>query len=300
MKTLSPPAFRQACDFVKRHARPLEQAQLAHDFEGAPAAPVLAALAAFQNPDGGFGRALEPDLRIPDSSGLATLTALDVLHELGCDSREPLVRGAIGWLVAGFDPAIPGWRCVPANVDDHPHAPHWVWALHAPGGPWDPRLIPSLALWSHLSRWDSLSPAPLRETLAAALLPHARALAGDVGADGLVYASRLEDPQVRARCRSKALEIVSRDPAEWTGYCAKPLKLAPSPASPLADCLAAEVAENLDWELAQQAPDGSWQPNWSWQGQFPADWERARREWQGEVTLRTLRSLRAYDRIEGL
>ncbi len=27
-----------------------------------------------------------------------------------------------------FDPAIGGWRLVPSEVDDHPHADHWDWA----------------------------------------------------------------------------------------------------------------------------------------------------------------------------
>ncbi len=42
-----------------------------HLFFCSPAERVLAVLRTHQNPDGGFGGALEPDLRAPDSHPLA-------------------------------------------------------------------------------------------------------------------------------------------------------------------------------------------------------------------------------------
>jgi len=68
--------------------------------------------------------------------------------------------------------------------------------------------------------------------------------------------------------------------------------------SPLNAGLAALVTENLDCELEQQGADGAWSPNWNWQGHLPAEWQIARREWQGELTLRMLRSFRAFGRLE--
>jgi hypothetical protein len=298
MKKLSAPSYARARDFIRRCARPLEQALFAHEFEGAPAEPALAALAAFRNADGGFGRALEPDLRAPTSSALAALTALDQLRDLGRDSHEPLVRSAIGWLVERFDPEIPGWRCVPPDVDAFPHAPHWQMALHAPGGPWPSLLIPGAGLLAHLEHWPELAPDALRKTLLESLLARLEPLGAEAGADGLGYLARLEHPAVRARARALAVAKVTRDPAAWTTYCAKPLKLAPLPSAPLYDCLASEVAQNLDWELEQQGDDGAWSPNWDWQGHFPAAWDEARREWQGERTLCMLRSFRAWGRLE--
>ena len=56
-----------AAGFVWRTARLLDRHRFAHLFLDGDRAPVLAALAAYQNPDGGFGNALEPDLRGPAS-----------------------------------------------------------------------------------------------------------------------------------------------------------------------------------------------------------------------------------------
>ncbi len=63
MKRLSREAFERARAFLKSEARPLDRALFEHEFEGAPGERAIEELARYQNPDGGFGRALEPDLR---------------------------------------------------------------------------------------------------------------------------------------------------------------------------------------------------------------------------------------------
>ena len=47
------------------------------------AAGVLAALAGYRNADGGFGWALEPDLRSPESQPAGALHAFEALEEAG-------------------------------------------------------------------------------------------------------------------------------------------------------------------------------------------------------------------------
>jgi len=300
MKKLAAPAYRLARDFIHGHARPLERALFAFEFEGGARGAVLDALAAFQNPDGGFGHALEPDVRLPASSSIATLTGLDVLREIGADATVPALRSALEWVVAAFDPALPGWRAVPAAVDLHPHAPWWSHEHHRPGGVSDPFLVPGARLLSHLQHWRALVPAKLVTDCGVAFRRHVGTLAGELGGDGLYCASTVDDAVVQAVVRKLALANVSRDPATWTTYVAKPLKLAPTPESSLAETLRELVDRNLDWEIEQQSSDGGWEPNWSWFGTYPEAWEVARREWRGELTRKTLQSLRAYGRIEGL
>ncbi|GAA2610044.1 hypothetical protein GCM10010304_71970 [Streptomyces roseoviolaceus] len=65
--------------FVWLTARVLEQRLFAHRFRGAAADPVETALDAYRNEDGGYGHALEPDLRGPVSRPLHTAHALRVL-----------------------------------------------------------------------------------------------------------------------------------------------------------------------------------------------------------------------------
>ncbi|MFJ6664137.1 hypothetical protein [Streptomyces sp. NPDC091383] len=69
--------------FIWLTARVLEQRLFAYHFlRGAPAA-VEAALDAYRNEDGGYGHALEPDLRGPVSQPLHTAHALRVLDAVG-------------------------------------------------------------------------------------------------------------------------------------------------------------------------------------------------------------------------
>ena len=61
--------------FIAAHGRLLDRSRFAMLVDGEPAEPVLRALAAYANDDGGFGRALEPDIRDPASQPIAAITS---------------------------------------------------------------------------------------------------------------------------------------------------------------------------------------------------------------------------------
>lgn len=82
MSRLSSEQFAQAREFIMSTVRPLERALFSFEFDTGSPEAVWNELAHFQNPDGGFGRALEPDLRTRQSSVLATVTALKLLRHL--------------------------------------------------------------------------------------------------------------------------------------------------------------------------------------------------------------------------
>ncbi|MDQ6807586.1 MAG: hypothetical protein M3065_22135, partial [Actinomycetota bacterium] len=93
------------------------------------AAPVLDALRAYRNPDGGFGHALEPDVRAPESEPASTLHALEVLIEVGA-VEDPMIADAAAWIatIAGPDGGVP---FVMPTAAEHPHAP---WMVPSNGG----------------------------------------------------------------------------------------------------------------------------------------------------------------------
>jgi hypothetical protein len=107
--------------FIAAHGRLLDRSRFAMLADGEPAEPVLRALAAYANDDGGFGRALEPDIRDPASQPIAAITAFDVLHEAGAGDH-PLALAALDWLVTvtNDDGGIP--FLLPSAMD-WPHAP---------------------------------------------------------------------------------------------------------------------------------------------------------------------------------
>jgi hypothetical protein len=301
--------FDAARRFVLAHARPLDRALFLHLFEGADARDVTEALRAFRNEDGGFGRALEPDIRLPDSSVTATTVALQYLRDARADAGDPLVRGAIAFLVARFDPALGGWPPVPARVTEHPHAPWW----RPPSG--GPRASLHLdaevvgCLYEHRARVDPGFLAARSEAVRSALARRDVAL-GSYTALGLqrlaaAVPAALREEIFAALC-DEVPATIDPDPERW-GHDFQPFWLLVEGRTPLTEKLAPAIDRSLEREIARPAEDGSWPPRWSWSafprrpgyaaGDFASAWRQARREWAGEQTVRTLRALREAGRL---
>src|SRR5438445_13635990 len=97
---LSKERLEAARTFMKAEARPLDLALWRLAFEGGDGAAAVAALAPFQNTDGGFGHGLEPDLATPASSGIATSVGLRHLRRARASADHHVVRAAVGWTAA--------------------------------------------------------------------------------------------------------------------------------------------------------------------------------------------------------
>ncbi|MBN1814642.1 MAG: hypothetical protein JXA14_22570 [Anaerolineae bacterium] len=311
MKKLSRDAFDRARRFLKTQARPLERTMFEHRFEGASAERVVTELARFQNKDGGFGHGLEPDLRTPMSSALATEIGLRTLKELGCASDHPLVVEAVRFFLETIDSQAKVWRVVPFDANAHPHAPWW----HDEDGSLartfdDFLIIPRASVVGLLHHYAALVPADwlaklTEHTVATIETIEDGAFGG--GGDSLRYALGLAEakalPQsfrdrLAPRLCCLALKFVSRDPQEWGGYVAKPLKVAPIPDSLVADVLRGGLEEHLDYQIDHQMPEGTWEPTWTWGDFYPDVWEEAKLQWRGVLTLKTLTALRAFGWIE--
>jgi hypothetical protein len=309
MRKLSRKAFDQARHFLEREARALEWALFSHRFEGAPTQDVIDELAAYRNDDGGFGHALEPDLRTPTSSALATGNALEILAELGCSAEHPFVRGAVRYLRASFDERQGVWPVVPQDANDYPHAPWW----HDEDGSlvrlFDGFLvIPRAQIVGLLHRFSTHVPADWLDALTERTVTDIETIEplGSGGGDDLRYALTLAEspalPQhwrdrLAQRIRAVAPDVVSRDPGEWDTYTIAPLKIVSSPDSLILDLMEDAVQRHLDYQIAHQSQEGSWDPVWTWGDAYPDVWETAKQEWQGILTLDTLTVLRAFGRI---
>ncbi len=312
MKQLSREAFARARAYLAAQARPLEQALLAHRFEGAPAEAVTAELVYFRNDDGGFGHALDPDLRLPASSALATADALHLLAELGCPAEHPLVRGAVQCLRAAYDEGAGVWRVVPPEANASPHAPWWHDDGASLARTFDGyRVIPRTRIVALLLHYAALVEPRWLEALAARTVREIIAMRpADLGGGGDAFRFTMElaeAPRLPAQLRERLLPwlrdvvvpaLVVRDPARWSDYVAAPLKLAPTPWSHAAPAMWDDLQRNLDYEVGRQAPEGYWEPNWTWGDSFPEVWPLARQDWRGRLTLEALTTLRAYGRIE--
>ena len=306
MKRLSKTAFQQSIAYVKEQGRDLDRALLRYYFEGGSAKDVLTALAAYQNDDGGFGHGLEPDLRTPASSVIATTVAFQNFRSLRVPADHPMVQRGIAYLLETYDESRQVWPIIPPEVEDAPHAPWWDYAASEAG--FGGFLInPRVEIVGYLHDYRAAVPVDLLQSTTQAVFAHLDSLPDEMEMHDLICFVSLAETEALPRelkdriwmKLAKAAEHgVAREPEQLTGYVLKPLYVVTSPDAPLADALADEVAMNLDFEIDQQGADGVWSPNFSWGEQHPEAWEIAKREWQARMTLKNLRVLQDFGRIE--
>lgn len=303
MKQLSAQAQQQIAAFLtSSQVRPLENALYAYHFSGGSADDVLSALTAFQNPDGGFGHGLEPDLRLPASSVIASSVAFQRLRELHAPADHPLVVSGCRYLRDQYVPARANWDIIPPTIDDAPHAPWWVY-----GGDLSHSLLnPRAEVLGYLYEYPDHFPADMRQQAADAIVSAIETDTERIDMHDLFCAIRLyETPALPEALKTRLLpplqhvaeRLVTRDPAGWAEYGLAPLGVASSPESPFADQFRAELDTNLDYLIDQLEPSGSWGPNWTWGGLHPEAWAQAERDWRGVITLNNLCTLKAFGRL---
>ena len=306
MKRLTAAAFERAKALVREQGRDLDRALLEFHFGDGAADRAFDALEAYQNNDGGFGHGLEPDLRTSASSVIATTVAFQNFRSLGAPADHPMVRRGIAYLLDTYDASRQVWPIVPPEVEDAPHAPWWDYASSEEGfGGFLSN--PRVEIVGYLHDYRASVPADLLESVTTAVFGHLDSLPGEMEMHDLICFVSLAEtaalPQMqRDRIWEKIAKAaehgVAREPEQLAGYVLKPLYVVSSPEAPLAERFAAEVAMNLDFEIEQQGEDGAWSPNFSWGDQHPEAWEIAKREWQARITLKNLRVLRDFGRIE--
>jgi hypothetical protein len=221
------------------------------------------------------------------------------------------VVNAVEYLRRTFDQERQVWRAVPEDVNDHPHAPWWHDEDGSLARTFDDFLVmPRAQLVALLHHYRELVPADWLETLTEMTvtgIEAAEAAVFEGGGDALRYALALPEtkavPQrykdrILPRLRALTDHVVCRSPEDWSTYCATPLKVAPSPESAVADLLWDDLQRNLDYVIEHQTEEGNWEPTWTWGDIYPQAWQEARQEWRGHVTLETLTSLEAFERID--
>jgi hypothetical protein len=267
--------------FVQGTGRLLDRRRLAHLLDSGSADAVVAAVAAYANPDGGYAGVLEPDVRTLASQPIGLLAALDVLGEVGAGAPRP----ALDWLAATANPdgGLPFHLPAP---DGAPQAP-WMRADPASS------LHMTAAVAAAALRLGARSPAVdaavvyCRAELATGrvLTAHETRYAIDLlDAAGDVPALQAWAPRVPADGR---LPVEGGAAGEALG----PLTLSPRSGRPARALLDPGVVEaELDRLEQGQREDGGWEADWlAWS---PV----AAVEWRARLTVDALTTLAAHGR----
>lgn len=284
---------QKAKRFIIGNARPLELARFRAVFEGGPKSAVIEEIRKFQNPDGGFGNALEPDNWNPDSTPITTNDALICLFETGAIKEAgEMVEGMARWLKSGdgFDTQQRRWRFAVEGNKEHPHAVWW----EPDGKPenWNPTvsLAAFLACVDGGEQWKEL----VRE--AFRWLECAREIGSDevkcfMLAHGLLEmygaADVIDLDNAREAVRRAVGLAICREPEKYgVEYVAGP--------SAFGDCgyWPEGIDELVKAELAAvdrlQMEDGGFDITWKWYTPFEREYEQAREWWRPRVTMEKL------------
>ena len=274
--------------FIWSTARLVDRHRYAMLFSDGSAEPVLAALNGYRNVDGGFGHALEPDLRCPGSQPAATLYALEMLHEAGRFDSD-LVLGARAWIASiaapdgGIPFALPGFEA-------YPHAPWWslgppssfltfalAAALHA-GAVTGDEWLERATEWSWRGIEEPTEPSGYWLKFACAFLD---AVPDDRRARAAIAS-------LRPRVNPEAFAPTGGTEGERL----RELDISPRPGSRSRELFSdADIAAHLDDVEADQQADGGWMFDWlAWSPEQTS-------AWRGIVTIRALTWLRDNGRL---
>jgi hypothetical protein len=280
----------RARDFILKNARLLDRKRFAFRFDGGTSTDVVTALRPYQNTDGGFGHALEPDLRCSASQPVPAEHALQILDEVGAFEPD-IVQRCCDWLATVTTDAG-GVPFVLSTVADGPHALWWK----ASGKAW---LNPTAGILGLLYKhrvthaWMAGAAAYCWNALESDALHQ-------VGPDDAIsILTFLQHAPQRERANA-AFEILSSrmlaklvafEP-DALGYVKTPLEFAPAPdrmASRLFD--EAMISAHLRALEEKQSDDGGWPITWT-----PPSLA-AVTEWRAFVTIKYLDVLDAYGRL---
>src|SRR5579875_286919 len=283
--------LQNAQNFTWLNARLLERYLFTCLFDNGPKEPVLAALRAYQNEDGGFGNALEPDKRCPSSQPQDIEIALHILDAIDA-TRDPMVARACDYLITittpdgGVPSALP-------SVNNYPHTPWWAVEDNPPAS-----LNPTAAIAGLLLKYGIQH--PWIETASNFCWREIEATDTTEFHTVMPIITFLEYSPDRAQAERELQRIASRltqpgviafDP-DAEGYVQKPLDWAPTPQSYCRRLFDDEtIKKHLDALANQQQADGGWLL--SWETISPA----VEAEWRGRKTIEVLRTLDAYEGI---
>lgn len=277
--------FERAEKFIWNNARLLERRLFDFHFRSGSSQAVLSALRAYQNEDGGFGNALEPDIRCPESQPVPGQHALEILDVIGFD--EMMVQRICNFLLS-ITTEEGGVPFVLPSVRNYPHAPWWNTEDNPPAS-----LNPTAILCGLLHKnqvrhaWLERATAYCWEKIPP-ILPNDHHEMECILAFLRYVPQRERAAKEMKRLRAHLLSSGLVAKVGTTGYVRKALDWAPFPDDPLRVHFSEqEIQANLEEIVAGQQEDGGWGITW-----HPIS-PSCEMEWRGWATVGALLRLRA-------
>lgn len=291
--------YNQARSFIYKNARPLDLARWKYLFEGGSKEDVLTALAAYQNDDGGFGHALEPDCWNPSSSPIQTWVATEIIEEIGLEDKgHPIVQGILRYLSSGKDFDGHTWSNTIASNNDTPHAPWWE---HVPVT--EPCYNPTACFIAFILKFaDRESPLyalacnlakeaygyfkahfPMESAHTVSCFVKLYDYLKESSTDNLIDLAAFKD-----LLQKQLQQVITYDTDKWnTEYVCKPSLFISSKASDFYEENRAICEHECAFIENSQESDGTWTITWSW-ADYAEEWSISKNWWKSGGIIKNL------------
>ena len=305
VKKLSKTLFNQLNSYMNKKARPLESAIFNFYFNDSNGNDIFDSLKEFQNSDGGFGRGIEPDFKLIQSSPMATSIGLRYLSILDkSDRARNMIVRAVEYLETAFDSNRNGWYSVPSNINEYPHAPWWEFRNdinmtvidYSWGNP-TAELIGYL--YKHKEYLNNLDIYSLISYAITNLNERTEFNSEhEIFCYIRMYNSLDEEfsSQIVDTLKLAVSQLVNLNESEWISYVPTPLKFIEFDSENFFGIERKFIDQNLDYLVDRLEQDDKLLPTWQWD-KYLEEWEIAKIEWMGNLTLMALLSLLKFNRI---
>ena len=287
----------KAIKYITENARPLELAVFRYFFEEGSNKDVIDELSRFQNADGGFGHALEPDFFNPNSSPIATNDAIITLSRVNAlDRASDMVKGIVRYLEShdSFDEDKKRWLFAIDSNKDYPHAIWWE-----KKGDGISKFNPSVSLAAFMVCYGKRTPL-YEEIIKEAIeyLKNGEISGDDVNCYLLAYElltsnsiDDIIDLNVFKDLLSKAIEsCICKDISKYG------VEYVPMPSviftGKYTEFITPEIKSLIVAEKdilgKLQMEDGGFDITWKWYTPYPNEYEQARAWWRPRITIEKL------------
>lgn len=305
MKKLSKETFNEIQSYINKKARPLESAIFNYYFNYSNSEDLLDMLEEFQNLDGGFGRGIEPDFKLIESSPMATSIGLRYLNMLNKNDRtQKMIGRAIEYLESTFDSERNGWYSVPIAINDYPHAPHWEYrndiGMTVIDYSWG---NPSAELIGYLYKYrEYVTRIDIYSLLSYAIdnLNSRTEFNSEHEIFCYIRMYNIIDEefsvQIEDTIKLAVSQLINANESEWTDYVPMPLKFIEFDSKNYFGIDSEFIDKNLDYLVVKLEENKKILPTWEWDC-YLDEWEIARTEWMGILTLEALLALKKFNRL---
>ncbi|MDE7389585.1 MAG: hypothetical protein K2M82_01390 [Lachnospiraceae bacterium] len=300
-------SFEKAKNFIYRNARPVDLARWKFHFENGSIDDVVHAISFYQNDDGGFAYAIEPDNWNINSTPISTWAATTILREIGfADSSHPIIKNILKYLDSGKDFSDGKWYNVVASNNDYPHAV-W-WGCDKDGKPDD---NPTVSLSGFVLKFaDKESSLYNRAANIAAhsvkkfvKAPCSESHTLRCYAELLSYCEEIEnfdlfDIEMFRQILSEQINrTICSEPEKWfKEYVCKPSYFYEFN-NIIHNGISMDILEKEAVEIVKnQSPDGSFPVTWMWYNDYK-EFEIAANWWKSDIIIKNMIILRDFGKI---